>query len=92
MERQFIVTAPIDYGRHELEEAWYSNSVFSQDDVTEIMEANPDFQLFDLQDFTEYCNDQMFDYESVWMTAITVDVSDGYSPNRSTWYLNLIRF
>lgn len=86
------MTAPIEYGRHELEEQCYTNSAFTQDDVTEIMEANLDFQLWDLVDFVEYCNDQEFDVESAWMQAITVDVLDDYDPNRSTWYNNLIRF
>lgn len=92
MTRQFIVTAPIEYGRRNLEEAWYANSTFTQDEITEIMEANLDFQLWDLTDFVEYCNNEEFDVESVWMEVITVDVPDGYSPNRSTWYHNLIRF
>lgn len=86
------MTAPIDFGRHELEEACYTNSEFTQDDVTEIMESNPDFQLWDLIDFVEYCNDEKFDIESVWMQVITVDVPHDYNPNKSTWYLNLIRF
>lgn len=92
MKRQFIVTAPIDFGRHELEEACYTNTCFAQDDVTEIMESNPDFQLWDLIDFVEYCNNQEFDVESVWMQSINVTVPDDYSPNTSVWYSKLIRF
>lgn len=92
MKRQFIVTAPIDSGRHELGKVCYTNSAFTQADVTKIMESKPDFQLWDLIDFVEYCNDQEFDVEAVWMQAITVEVPDGYSPNTSTWYMDLIRF
>lgn len=92
MERQFIITAPIDFGRHELEEACYTNSTFTQDEVTELMKTNVDFQLWDLTDFVEYCNDQEFDVESVWMQSIPVEVPKNYSPYQSTWYNNLIRF
>ena len=93
MTRQFIVTAPIEYRRHDFEESFECTSAAADmDAITEIMEANPDFQLWDLQDFVEYCNNEVFDVESVWMEVITVDVPDDYSPNRSTWYLNLIRF
>lgn len=92
MKRQFIITAPIDFGRYELEEACYTNSAFTQDEVTELMKTNIDFQLWDLIDFVEYCNAQEFDIESVWMQAITIDVPHDYNPHKSTWYLNLIRF
>lgn len=92
MKRLFIVTAPIDYGRHELEMDCYMNDGFTQDDVIELMNEHLDFQLWDLQDFVEYCNDQDFEVESVWMQSIEIDVPDDYNPNRSTWYLNLIRF
>lgn len=92
MKRQFIMTAPINFGRHELEEVCYTNSALTQKEVVEIMEANPDFQLWDLQDFVEFCNNQEFDVENVWMQAITVEVHDDYSPNRSMWYADLIRF
>lgn len=93
MKRQFIVTAPIDFGRHELEMAvWNFEDAMTTEKVTDIMNENPDFQLWDLIDFVEYCNDQEFDIESVWMQAITVDVPDDYSPNTSTWYMDLIRF
>ena len=93
MKRQFIVTAPIEYGRHELEEAlWSLQDRPTQEEVTKIMYENLDFQLWDLCDFVQYCNDQEFDVESVWMECITIDVPDNYDPNGSTWYMNLIRF
>lgn len=92
MKRQFIMTAPIDFGRHELEEVCYTNSALTQTEVTEIMKVHPDFQLWDLQDFVEFCNNQEFDVENVWMQAITVEVPGDYNPNRSMWYANLIRF
>lgn len=92
MKRLFIVTAPIDYGRHELEMDCCMNSAYTQDDVTELMNEHLDFQLWDLQDFVEFCNNQEFDVESVWMQSIEVDVPDDYNPNSSTWYLKLIRF
>lgn len=93
MKRQFIVTAPLEYGRHELEEAFETTSDASDMDViTEIMNDNPDFQLWDLEDFCQYCNDENFSVHSCWMTCITVEVPDDYNPNSSTWYLYLIRF
>lgn len=93
MKRLFIVTAPVEYGRHELEEAVECTSdAADMEAVTEIMEGNPDFQLWDLQDFVEYCNNQEFDIESVWMQSINVDVPDDYTPNSSAWYNELIRF
>lgn len=92
MKKQFIMTAPLNFGRHELEEVCYTNSAFTQDEVTEIMEKNADLKLWDLIDIVEYCNNQECDVECVWMQAITVEVPDDYSPNSSTWYLHLIRF
>lgn len=93
MERQFIVTAPIEYGRYEFEDALECTSAAADMDViTEIMEANPDFQIWDLQDFVEYCNKDYVEIEDVWMQVVTVEVPDDYNPKRSTWYNNLIRF
>lgn len=93
MKRLFIVTAPIEYGRRELEEAlWKVEVCPTQAKVTEVMYENLDFQLWDIEDFTEYCNDQRFDVESCWMTHICVEVPDNYTPNNSPWYFDLIRF
>lgn len=93
MKRQFIVTAPLDYGRHELEMAlWNFDHDLSTERVSEIMGENPEIQLWDLQDFVVYCNNQEFDVDSVWMEAITVEVPEDYESNQSTWYNNLIRF
>ncbi len=92
MERLFLVTAPVEYDRHALEMDCYTNTYFTQKEVEDLMMEHLDFQLWDLQDFVEYCNDQKFDVESVWMQSIKVEVPDDYNPNRSMWYSNLIRF
>jgi hypothetical protein len=91
MKRLFIVTAPIDFGRNELEEALWIEDIDTEK-ITEIMDGNPDFQLWDLVDFVEFCNNQEFDVEGCWMQSVEVEVPDDYSPNKSTWYMKLIRF
>lgn len=91
MKRQFIVTAPTERRRHEFENTFWDDNL-NTEKVTKIMYDNPDFQLWDLQDFVAYCNSQEFDVESVWMQSINVDVPDDYTPNSSAWYNELIRF
>lgn len=93
MKRQFIVTAPIEYGRKELEEAFETTSnATDMEVVTEIMKDNPDFTLWDLEDFVQHCNDEEFSADDCWMAYVTVEVPDDYNPYRSTWYNYLIRF
>lgn len=93
MKRLFIVTAPIEYGRRELEETFeVSGDAADMEAVTKIMSGNLGFQLWDIEDFTEYCNNEEFSVDDCWMTHICVEVPDNYTPNNSTWYMELIRF
>lgn len=92
MKRLFIVTAPIEYGRYELEWECSLHLNYGTTEVDEMMDANPSLTLWDIEDFVRFCNDQELDLDSVWMKSIEIEVPDDYNPNQSTWYNNLMRF
>lgn len=92
MTRQFIVTAPINFGLRKLEKICGDGDELMPVEVINLFDANPSLVLWDLEDFVEYCNNEELDLTSVWITVITVLVSDDYTPSRSTWYSRLVKF
>lgn len=92
MKRLFLIATPIESTFRSEFENMFCNDTFSQKEITEIMYAHPEYVLWDLEDFTLYCNNQEIDIDGIWLTYVQIDVAENYTPNRSVWYFDLIRF
>lgn len=88
MKRQFIVTARIDgiLDRKDMETIFCGEMTMNE--IRDIFEKYPedDLGIYDIEDFCNACNDQMFDGEVPWVSCVTIDLPDSYTPNRGLWY------